>query len=191
MKLYLYIIFFTISIPLFGREASPEVDSPVTGYLDITVESNVNKVNFSYPISERNLTAGNSAKMRTIIVPVKDFRCDNKIAFRDFLTLLQAEKYPELTIEIPDRVLQQLSHEDEVELKDVTINIAGVSKEYNIICTAENSPEGDRILAGTIKIDLNDYDIRPPVKYFGMVKIRDEVIVKFGLGVRDRNFAHK
>lgn len=181
------ILFFPLSSLTWIQQGN---ESPVTGYLDITVESNVNKVLFSYPISDMNLAPGNNAMMTNIVVPVKDFRCDNKIAFRDFLTLLKADEYPDLTIAIPWKVIEQLRHRNSVRLRDITINIAGVSKEYDIVCTAENAGP-DKILAGTIRIDLSDLDITPPVKYFGMVKIKEEVIVKFGLGFKDQSFARK
>lgn len=76
-------------------------------------------------------------------------------------------------------------------LKNITITIAGVSRKYEIYYTADKTGNGDRILSGTITINLNDLNITPPSKYFGMVKIKDEVIVKFGLGLTNQNYATK
>lgn len=192
MKKSIFIILISVLFfPLTGLITdSGDGDGPVTGYLDITVESNINKVLFYYPISEKNVAPG-SERMTNIVLPVKDFKCDNKTAYRDFLTLLKADEHPDLTIELPEKALQQIKNRDEVVLKNVTINIAGVSKEYDIVCTAENSGAGDKVLAGTITVGLTDLDITPPVKYFGMVKIKDEVIVKFGLGLKDQSIARK
>lgn len=192
MKKSILIIFAAVLLfPLSGMKMiSGDGDSPVTGYINITVESNVNKVLFTYPISDRNIASTNG-KMTNIVLPVKDFKCDNKIAYKDFLSLLKADIYPDMTIELPGKVLQQLRNSDEVVLRNVTINLAGVSKEYDIVCTAEDSGSGDKVLSGTIMVGLTELDITPPVKYFGMVKIKDEVIVKFGLGIKDQNFARK
>jgi len=189
MKKKLVLIFLAVLyIILPGFRPSPP-ESPVTGFLDITVESNVNKVLFSYPISERNITSGTGKRLTNIVLPVRDFECNNKLAFKDFLTLLKAEQYPDIIISIPWNALQQPEHEDSVTLKNIKITIAGVSRKYDIYCTAEDSGNGDKILVGTIKIDLNDLNIIPPSKYFGMVKIKDEVFVKFGLGLKDQNYA--
>jgi hypothetical protein len=42
---------------------------------------------------------------------------------------------------------------------------------------------------GTLKVRLTDLEIEPQVKYFGLVKIRDEVIVKFGFSYKDYHLA--
>lgn len=190
-KNILILLSAVLFFPLYGVNiASGENDVPVIGYISITVESNVNKVLFTYPISDRNIASPNG-KMTNIVLNVKDFKCDNKIAYKDFLSLLKADVYPEMTIELPGKVFQQLENKDELILKNVTINIAGVSKEYDILCTAENTRTGDKVLAGTIMVGLTELDITPPVKYLGMVKIKDEVIVKFGLGIKDQSFARK
>ncbi|HLN20622.1 MAG TPA: hypothetical protein VK213_06010 [Bacteroidales bacterium] len=179
-------------IPFSGFKINSDDNGlPVTGYIDITVESNVNKVLFTYPISESNIAPGRNDRKTSIVLPVKDFRCDNKIAYKDFINLLKADTYPELTIDLPGKVLQQIRERENVTLRNVTINIAGVSKKYDIVCTEEKAADGEKVLAGTIVVGLTDLHIDPPKKYFGMVKIKDEVIVKFGLGLKDQSYAQK
>lgn len=177
----------------FRMAENESPDLPLKGFLNITVESNVNRVLFSYPISNTNMHTSNvqgNGRMTDIVVPVKDFRCDNKIAYKDFLTLLKADQYPDLVISIPRSAIRHLRGDKEFTLHNVMINIAGVSREYDITCTTE--PNGsDNIMVGTITVVLSDLDIKPPVKYFGMVKIKDEVIVKFGLGIQDQSLASK
>jgi hypothetical protein len=71
----------------------------------------------------------------------------------------------------------------------VTISIAGVSKKYDITGRIEDLNSNDHLLVGTINISLADLEIEPPVKFFGLVKIKDEVIVKFGISLKDYNLA--
>lgn len=190
-KILIILLMSVLFVPLSGLKVnSDDFESPITGYIDIMVESNVNKVLFTYMITDNNVASANT-NTTSIILPVKDFRCDNKIAYKDFITLLKADTYPDLIIDFPGRVLQQIRNRDEVILRNVTINIAGVSREYDILCTSENSASGDKVHTGTIKVDLVDLDLKPSKKLFGMVKIKDEVIVKFGLGLKDQSFARK
>jgi hypothetical protein len=190
MKNNLVIIFCLLIIPLAGfSKPAGGFDSPVTGFIDITVESNVNKVAFTYPITSSNVSNPEESNAADIVVPVKDFRCSNKLAFRDFLTLLKAREYPEIKITIPGNIVEQLQGKESVTLHNVLLNIAGVTREYDIVCTS--SGKKNNILTGTIVLRLNDLNINPPQKYFGMVKIKDEVIVKFGLGIQDYSFARK
>lgn len=198
MKIKLIILISLIWFPALNAlpgEHHREKDSAVTGFIDIVVESNVNKVYFSYPLSGVNLKEENyyssGSDETSIVVPVRDFRCDNKIARKDFLELLKADKYPELSIRIPGGILEQLRFRKSVTLHDVAINIAGVTRAYDITCRQEDNGTNGKILVGTITVPLTDLNIDPPVKYFGMVRIKNEVIVKFGLGIKDQSYARK
>ncbi|HEX2967531.1 MAG TPA: hypothetical protein VHO46_00385 [Bacteroidales bacterium] len=183
-KKYFIILILFLTVPYKPAIA----DSPVKGYIDITVESNINKVLFSYPISSKNIISGNTDK---VIVPVKDFKCNNKSALKDFVTLLKADEYPDITIELPSDAFMRLRTEDEIVLNNIPVKIAGVRREYDIICRAEVLAGGERMLAGTIIVGLSDLNINPTPKYFGMVKIKDEVFVKFGLGLNSQGYASK
>jgi hypothetical protein len=187
------LLYFPLAGLIFDND-EPGGKAPVNGFIDITVESNVNRLFFSYPLNGTSIyDAGKSGNKTSetvnIIVPVRDFRCSNEIAFRDFLTLLKADQYPELSITVPRDYLIQYSQNEQVLIHDVIIDIAGVSKKYDINCRVENHNSKDYILVGTVKIRLTDLEIEPPVKYFGLIKIKDEVIVKFGFGFRDYNLA--
>ena len=199
MKRILLILLVLVCFTVAGfriDDGEPKWKAPASGFIDIIVESNVNRLVFSYPLNEISMydtgeaIYGNEdAETVNIIVPVKDFRCSNKIAFKDFLTLLKADQYPNLTIAIPQKVLMYYDNDESVTLHNITINIAGVLKKYDIICRAENRNSKDYILIGMIKIRLNDLKIEPPEKYFGLVKIKDEVIVKFGFSLKDYSLA--
>src|SRR4030042_370936 len=197
MKINLLLLSVFLYFPLAGfiiDNDEPVGKAPANGFIDITVESNVNRLFFSYPLSRTSIyDAGESGNEESeavnIIVPVRDFRCSNETAFRDFLTLLKADQYPELSITVPQDYLLQNTQNEQVTIHDVIINIAGVSKKYDIACRVENRNSQDYILVGTVKIRLTDLKIEPPVKYFGLVKIKDEVIVKFGFSLEDFNLA--
>lgn len=198
MKRIFLILTVLIYFPVAGfriDNGSYELKAPASGFIDIIVESNVNRLVFSYPLSEIKLYYAGEAIADTenkdtanIIVPVKDFRCTNKLAFKDFLTLLKANQYPNLTITIPQKFLMQFYH-DSITIHNIMINIAGISKKYDIPCRAENLNSEDYLLIGTINIRLEDLKIEPPEKYFGLVKIKDEVIVKFGFRLKDYSLA--
>lgn len=165
--------------------------APEYGYMDIIVESNINKLFFSYDLEKNDLQDekalfDNTAPGYTrITIPVKDFKCENKIAFNDFITLLKADKFPILTISIPLTMLSNPVGQDSVLIYNLMANIAGVTKIYNVACKIDNIGPGNCILAGKLTIRLSDLDIDPPVKYFGLVKVKNEVIVNFGVHLKD------
>jgi hypothetical protein len=167
-----------------------------SGFINIIVESNVNKVLFTYPLNEVDLKNqsilfrdADNQQAAKIVVPVKKFKCSNKMAFNDFLNLLRANQYPDITISIPEKFLKNLDRDETSVLKNVEITIAGITRKYDIQCKTESNGNDELKLIGSVKIDLRDLQIEPPVKYFGMVKIKDKVIVNFGIGIKDQNLA--
>ena len=197
MKIKVFILILILGYPLYtgfiSEEKKPGKSDISSGYIDITVESNINKVLFKYNLNENEYPfreiafTGDrqNASEINIVVPVKEFQCSNNIAYRDFISLLKANQYPYLSISLPRDELVMNGPGDMVEIRDVLITIAGLPKKYNINCRVIYSSEGYPVLVGTIKIRLTDLDILPPVKSFGLIKIKDEIIVKFGFSLNE------
>ena len=197
MKIKVFILILILGYPLYtgfiSEEKKPGKSDISSGYIDITVESNINKVLFKYNLNENEYPfraiafTGDrqNASEINIVVPVKEFQCSNNIAYRDFISLLKANQYPYLSISLPRDELVMNGPGDMVEIRDVLITIAGLPKKYNINCSVIYSSEGYPVLVGTIKIRLTDLDILPPVKSFGLIKIKDEIIVKFGFSLNE------
>lgn len=166
-----------------------------SGYIDITVESNVNRLFFKYDLKGGCLTMSDRIKTNfgpdtafyIIRVPVKEFRSTNQLAYRDFLDLVRAEEYPYLEIAVPEKPVPLSLPGEPVILNDVAVTFTGVTRYYNVRSRIENhdGETDNRLLTGIIRIKLTDFDIDPPVKLAGLVKVRDEIIVKFGFCVRD------
>jgi hypothetical protein len=158
-----------------------------SGFIGITVLSNINKQFFQYnlkqqclPIakeSENRNTAGISAS--SIIIPVEEFKCTNKFVYKDFLTLLKVQQYPYLEIDIPYNSGTKNKLANSVILRGVTITVAGVSNQYDISCKIDKGDNENQILDGTVRIKLTDLEISPPVKFFGLVKVKNEIIINF------------
>jgi hypothetical protein len=197
MKMFLpgLILLYSLVVGFRVDDGEPEVKEPSTGFIDITVESNINKIYFTYSLNEGSLSLigtslpgnNNYSSSALITVPVKDFKCINRYIYNDFLTLLKASQYPDLTITLPQKFLLQYQTTDSLILHGVMINIAGVSRRYDIPCNVVYLNQKEIVLIGSAKIRLTDLEIEPPVKSLGLVKIKDEIIVKFGFRLKDNN----
>lgn len=158
------------------------------GYINITVESNINRLFFRYNLKGSCLSAidstvagsGDNPSCPRIVVPVKDFECTSHFVYKDFLTLLKAERFPFLEIDLPDNTEINYISGDTVILRGVTLSVAGVSKKYDINCKIKKISGNIQILNGTTRLKLTDLDIDPPVKSFGLVKVKNEIIINFG-----------
>ncbi|MCE5347089.1 MAG: hypothetical protein LLG13_12495 [Bacteroidales bacterium] len=162
------------------------------GFIDITVFSNIDKQFFQYILKQQCLPFTGGYKtgyaldtsFTRIVIPVKEFRCTNKSAYKDFLKLLKAEQYPNLEIYIPHYSNVNNDKKDSVVLKGVSIIVAGVTKRYDINCKIDKSGNDNKILNGTTGIKLTDLDIVPPVKLFGIVKVKNEISIDFEFCVK-------
>jgi len=160
-----------------------------SGFIDITVETNINSLFFSYDLKEWCLSVmgatepdySHDTSLTRINIPVKDFTCANQFAYRDFLTLLKVDQFPNLEIAIPQNPGFVSQKEDSVILNEVSLTVAGMTKKYDIDCEIERTDDESQILSGTIRVKLTDHEIAPPVKWLGLVKVKNEIIVKFGL----------
>jgi len=158
------------------------------GFIDITVETNFNRLFFRYDLKEWCLSVADATEpeyvhntsVSRINIPVKDFKCTNQFVYRDFLALLKVDQFPNLEITIPQNPDIISYTEDSVILNGISFTVAGVSKKYDIDCEIEKVDNENQILNGTIRVKLTDLEIDPPVKWLGLVKVKNEIIVKFG-----------
>jgi hypothetical protein len=155
-------------------------------YIIITGSTNVNSFQF-HQIPERIapilLTSlkdgGNSFISRTRIkIPVKRFKADNPFIYKDFMDLLKAAEHPYITVDLPKPFESSLQSDS--GKFDIRITIAGISKEYKANCFSDVCDDGNTFLFGTQIVRLSDFNIDPPEKTFGLIKVKDEVIINFG-----------
>ena len=191
MKRIPIIVLLLVCFTLTSFRDGPEDRLTKRGFIDISVVSNVNRILFSYPFNEididyRKVPGEKELDIASIIVPVRDFRCTNKTALNDFLVLLKADRYPYLSITIPDDLNIPDDKTKPVIFKNVIITIAGISKKYDITGQVENEDgDNNQVLVGTLKIRLTSLGLEPPEKFFGLIKVKDEVIVKFGISLEE------
>ncbi|MEM8568186.1 MAG: YceI family protein [Bacteroidota bacterium] len=113
---------------------------------------------------------------------IEDFKCPLPAMTKDLRSILKADQQPYLSL-ILESIAIGSNNEDFEEL-DVTaiatISIAGLTRKIPIedgIVT--NHSSASLTLKGKTEILLTDFDIAPPTKFFGLIKIEDEVSIEF------------
>lgn len=165
-----------------------------SGFIEITVQSNINRLIFNYNLTGNCIISSGAAKTKydydtsglKISVPIRDFECRNQSVYEDFLRLLKADQFPYLEIDVPQYQAFNVSeNETSVLEKEIAITVTGISKKYDIICRIEKNGAQNEILYGIAQIRFTDFEIKPPVKFSGLVKVKDEIIVKFGFCIQN------
>jgi len=112
-------------------------------------------------------------------MPIENFDCQNRILNKDLRKTLKAEEYPTMTIHFVD--LERIPNTDGDYLKGtVQIELAGKRKQFVIPYTIKKTDKTTK-LEGSRAFTFGDFDLVPPSKIGGMIKVKDDFNVNFTL----------
>ncbi|GET31861.1 hypothetical protein PbJCM13498_07240 [Prolixibacter bellariivorans] len=148
--------------------------------------TNVNQFHFYYRhvltegFSLAVLPAGsNSLDSLSFFIPIEHIDASNPAMFDDFKELLKASKYPEIKITISDAELLHIFTSRDVKNIPLNITIAGMTNDYVSPIEVVNNEENQLVVRGRTRIQLTDYNISPPRRFLGMIRVKDEVFINF------------
>ncbi len=174
-----------IGNPLFSG-GLPKDDPRGTGcvnFLVINGESNINKFSFSYmtPVLTRGDDVSKGAEYERIDfkIPVHQFKPGNPRMYDDFLSLLKAKEYPYIMISLLTGNFSGDRKSGISRNERIAVTIAGVTREYTVDCALVHCNE-DLVLNGMQTVRLTDFGLIPPVRLSGIVKVENEIKVRFG-----------
>lgn len=113
---------------------------------------------------------------------IKKIDCHQKYITNDLRKTLKADEQPILKID-----LLNIGHYDgdANNIKGwVNISLAGVVKTAEINYNVKNGQPGYLELLGTRKISFADFGLKPPQKLAGLIKVEEELNVRFQLLLR-------
>lgn len=180
------VIFNTLQLQNICLANSPK--SFCSNYINISGKSNVNRFEFSmnFPLHEIfqvNHTYLNSPfikKIYKINIPVKDFKAGSNAMYQDFITLLKADIYPEIIIGIGSDQLRKFRECEANIDQPIKITLAGITNEYSVSFVVNSCSDDLIYISGYKNLKLTDFNIDPPEKFQGLVKVKDEVMINFG-----------
>ena len=121
-------------------------------------------------------------------IPVNEFECGNDQLTSDFLETIQARNYPNiyirfLSLSAPVAELRKGG----IANSKVAITIAGVTKTYQLAYSIPKNSTEEIRLKGIQNIRFSDFDLTPPEKLFGLIKVQQSLQVEFLLHLRPVN----
>ena len=115
---------------------------------------------------------------------IESFDCHNKMMTNDLRKTLQAKTYPNLTI----RFISINSFPDFKKpiriIGVVDINLAGVTKRFEIGYLFTTDEHQVLHLKGDRNINFSDFKLVPPSKLGGIIKAKDQLRVEFTLNLK-------
>ena len=112
----------------------------------------------------------------------KQFDCHISLMTKEFQQTLKADEYPTISMEIykidfhdEENYEEKKTHVDSY----IKVTCAGISKRYKIQTLRELMENDDARFQGKFNILVEDFDIIPPSKAFGMVKVNSEMNIDY------------
>lgn len=109
------------------------------------------------------------------------FDCQHPVMSRDFRKTLRANEFPYIEIEFIDLKTNPMWEDDSRVFGTVEITMAGISKEYMLECSVTFGENGNKYLDGSQLFRFSEFGLERPQKFFGAIKVKDEVTVDFHL----------
>lgn len=181
-----YLLLPLLSFTIFGALASdnPNGKTPenCSNFVLIQGSSNINRFEFIHEaprLLSNEKQSDSFTWQQEVIVPVKEFTGSNQHMRKDFLELLNASEYPVIQIDIKPQNKETISGPVEERDLNATITLAGHTHRYVVPCKISTCDSSEILIKGSLKVNLTDFNIEPPRKVLGTIKVNDEVFITF------------
>jgi hypothetical protein len=120
-----------------------------------------------------------------LAINIKRFDCHQKFITNDLRKTLKADEQPTLKIDLLNIGYYNGNMNN---IKGwVNIALAGVTKTAEVDYAVRNGEPGYLELTGTRKLRFSDFGLKPPQKLAGLIKVEEELNVRFQLVLRSVN----
>lgn len=157
-------------------------DANCQNYVEISGSSNINHfqfINYNPIIHVLNNTDQKKREYHNVQIPVHDFISSNHHMLDDFYKMINASKYPFIKIEIEPRIKADFDEGTGLTNFKTQISIAGNSRNYVVPCEVTSCENSNLVLKGNFEVELSDFNIKPPEKVFGAIKVNNDVFINF------------
>jgi hypothetical protein len=121
----------------------------------------------------------------TLMIAIDLFDCHHRIMTRDLQKTLKSDIFPYMVIDfktlsgMPSEAVQSATFNGKAD-----IILAGVTKTYTITFTSQATNAHNIELVGTKSILFSDFNLKPPSKLGGTIKVKDQLDVEFRLQLK-------
>ena len=195
-------------ILLVGSSFAFEDDSPVLVHrlivlpdsqLSIDGRTNVNPFSCSIPqyVGKDTLVlqeSGGSAKpvfvKGSVSLDASSFDCGMAMMTSDFCKTIQSQTYPAIIIDFILFERAPTYSKDKEKFKGlIKISLGGAANIFEVDCSIEALPTGLIRLKGARDFKFSDFNLEPPTRMFGLVRVEDSLKVSFNLVLKLDNNA--
>jgi hypothetical protein len=158
--------------------------------IEVVGQTNINNFTCRIPSYEREKDVlycekrsdGKVTVKSTLTIPVTNFDCYHRIMTRDLQKTLKAETFPNLFIYIKHFSELPSLHQRFKTISSTTdIQLAGVNRTFKIDFVTSPAQNGYLEIKGETNMHFTDFNLIPPSKLGGTIKVKNELKVKVRL----------
>lgn len=129
------------------------------------------------PLSEGKIKAGGE-----LAIQVAKFDCHHNMMTKDLQKTLKAGQHPLMKIRFTEfsKNFEEYTRAGRIE-GEADIELAGVTRHMNIAFSVIPGAGGQVQLIGIKQILFSDFNLKPPSKLGGAIKVKNELLVEFKL----------
>ena len=122
--------------------------------------------------------------------PVSHFDCGIEAMNKDMQSLLKSSTNPNMVLHI--QAINQKKNQQAIETLYVTskvrLTVAGVTREIAVKDgMVINHSETSLTFSGEVSLNMKDFEMEPPVKFWGMVQVNEILTVRFAVRMEVKN----
>lgn len=164
-----------------GQEL-PETKNDCESQISIYGSSNVNQfqlINHNPEIVRSSDRDDDEIRGQRVEISVHQFTAANKRIREDFFEMVKASEYPYIIMTIEPRNLAECMKKQGLSDFKTQITMAGVTQSFVVPCAIDTCESSGYVLNGSLEVKLTDFGIDPPEKFFGLVKVNNEVLIDY------------
>ncbi|MEP0006452.1 MAG: YceI family protein [Balneola sp.] len=113
----------------------------------------------------------------TLKLKIENFDCGKRGINKDFRSSLKSNEYPSIDISL----ISFKQSDTLLKAVNVIISLAGSEKQFELEFKSSYLENGLIKIEGEQKLTMSDFNITPPRALLGLIKVRDELTIKFEL----------
>ena len=182
----LFVYLIVISPVFFGNFFSnthypKKISEECQGYINVKGRTNINQFEFTTQLDKQTFVRSNDETKKIFIsIPVKNFKTDKRLMYREFLSLIEAEKHPNILLSFTAPKASKCIQDQIVNIP-VDIDMAGSRRTYKIPMLYSKCEKNQYTLFGFQPIKLTDFNLVPPQKASGLIKVDNTLFIDFSV----------
>jgi hypothetical protein len=191
-KIIAFFLLSFFSFTIIADSKRPEAVVTNSMNFSVNVKTNVDCFTCDYleqmkdTISVSLNASGDQFKLggSSFVIPAGMINCHNSLMNDDLKEMLNVSLYPHIYVQMHELYINK--DEQESGQGILSISIGGVSNSYSVNFR-NYVQKNDMIIKGRLTVDLGDFHISPPTKFFGLITVNKVIDVDFGVMLKTKN----